>query len=182
MCEKKTTHAKHEVTIKSNIRGAIEKRPRSNLDIRHRPRLRLRTNNASTGNQKTLELYSYRRQYGRILPIPKGILPSCRHTKHFPRKKDRTFGHQTPEWLHDIIVVTRGMKEKHTKKLYSALNKLENEGYEGSKKKSNFYQKETIWLGHTISQDGIRPNKEKRRNKQKLGHPTNIKTLIFSCG
>ena len=32
-------------------------------------------------------------------------------------KIDRTLGHQTPVWLDDIIVVTRGMKEEHTKKL-----------------------------------------------------------------
>ena len=73
----------------------------------------------------------------------------------FQEKIDRTLSHQTPVWLDDIIIVTRGTKEEHTRKLYSVLTKLENEGYKASKKKSKFYQKETIWLGHTISQDGI---------------------------
>ena len=80
----------------------------------------------------------------------------------FHEKIDRTLGHQTLGWLDDIIIVTRGTKEEHTRKLYSVLTKVENEGYRASKKKSKFYQKETIWLGHTISQDDIRPNKEKQ--------------------
>ena len=84
----------------------------------------------------------------------------------FQEKIDRTLSHQTPVWLDDIIIVTRGTKEEHTRKLYSVLSKLENEGYRASKKKSKFYQKETVWLGHTISQDGIRPNKKNGRNQQ----------------
>ena len=47
-------------------------------------------------------------------------------------------------WLDDIIVVTRGTKEEHTKKLESVLTKLENEGYKASKNKSKFYIKETV--------------------------------------
>ena len=57
----------------------------------------------------------------------------------FQEKKDRTLGHETPLWLDDIIVVTRGTKEEHTQKLESVLTKLENEGYKASKKKSKFY-------------------------------------------
>ena len=80
----------------------------------------------------------------------------------FQEKMDRTLGHQIPVWLDEIIFVTGGTKEQHTQKLESVLTKLENEGYKASKKKSKFHQKEKVWLGHTISQDGIRPNKEKR--------------------
>ena len=80
----------------------------------------------------------------------------------FQEKIDRTLGHQIPAWLDDIKIVTRGTKEQHTQKLESVPTKLENEGYKASKKKSKFYQKESVRLGHTISQDGIRPNKQKR--------------------
>ena len=100
----------------------------------------------------------------------------------FQEKIDRTLGHQTPVWLDDIIIVTRGTKEEHTRKLYSVLTKLENEGYKASKKKSKFYQKETIWLGHTISRDGIRPNKEKTDAINKLEPPTNSKALKSFLG
>ena len=53
----------------------------------------------------------------------------------FQEKIDRTLGHQIPVWLGAIIIVIRGTKEEHTRKLYSALSKLENEGYRASKKK-----------------------------------------------
>ena len=95
----------------------------------------------------------------------------------FQEKIDRTLEDQTPVCLDDIIIVTRGTKKEHTRKLYSVLTKLENEGYKASKK-SKFYQKETVWLGHTISQDRIRPSKEKTDAINKLEHPTNIE--VFS--
>ena len=84
----------------------------------------------------------------------------------FQGKIDRTLGNQTPVWLDDIIIVTRGTKDENTRNLQSVLTKLENEGYKASKKKSKFYQKETIWLGHTISQDGIRPNREEKPTQE----------------
>ena len=97
-------------------------------------------------------------------PFLKGFYGPADIPTIFQEKIDRTLGHQTPVWV-AIIIVTRGTKE-HTRKLYSELSKLENEGYRASKKKSKFYQKETIWLGHTLSQEGIRSNKEKTRNQQ----------------
>ena len=97
-------------------------------------------------------------------------------------KIDKTLGHQTPIWLDDIIIVTRRTKEDYTRKLYSVLSKLENEGYRASKKTSKFYQKETIMIGHTISQNGIRPNKEKTDAINNLKPPTNTKTLKSFLG
>ena len=73
-------------------------------------------------------------------------------------------------------------QKKHTRKLYWVFSKLENEGYRASKKKSKFYQKETKWLGRTISQDGIRPNKEKTDAINKLKTHTETKTLKSFLG
>ena len=64
----------------------------------------------------------------------------------FQKKIDRTLGHQTPVWLDDIIVVTRGTKVEHTRILYSVITRLENEGYRASKKKSNIYQNKQYGL------------------------------------
>ena len=97
-------------------------------------------------------------------------------------KMNRTLGHRIPLWLDNIIIVTRGTKEQHTQKLESVLMKYENEGYKASKKKSEFYQKEAVLLRHTISQDGIRPNKEKTDAINKLNPPTNTKTLKSILG
>ena len=78
--------------------------------------------------------------------------------------------------------MTRGTKEQHSQKLEPVLTKLENKGYKASEKKSKFYQKETVWLGHTASQDGIRPNKEKTDAINKLNPSTNTKTLKSFLG
>ena len=49
-------------------------------------------------------------------------------------------------------------------------------------RKTKFYQNETIWLGHIISQDGIRSNKEKTDAIKKLEPSTNTKTLKYFFG
>ena len=59
----------------------------------------------------------------------------------FQEKIDRTLGHQTPVWLDDIIIVTRGTKKEHTRKYHSVLSNLENEGNRASKKKSKCNKK-----------------------------------------
>ena len=52
----------------------------------------------------------------------------------FQEKIDRTLEYCTPAWLDDIIIVTRGSKQDHEKKLFDVLDKLEKAGYRASKK------------------------------------------------
>ena len=52
----------------------------------------------------------------------------------FQEKIDRTLEYCTPAWLDDIIVVARGNKQDHEKKLFDVLNKLEKTCYRASKK------------------------------------------------
>ena len=59
----------------------------------------------------------------------------------FREKIDRTLEHCKHAWLDDIIVVTRGNREDHEKKLFDVLKKLENAGYRASEKKSEFFKK-----------------------------------------
>ena len=61
----------------------------------------------------------------------------------FQEKIDRTLEYCTPVWLDDIIVVTRGNKQDHEKKIFDVLNKLEKARYRASKKKSEFFMNET---------------------------------------
>ena len=56
------------------------------MDISIRFRLRLRTNEIGTGNKQTLQLCNHGRESNRILPIPKEILRTSRHTNNFLRK------------------------------------------------------------------------------------------------
>ena len=81
-----------------------------------------------------MQLRRDRRKHERKFPILERFLRSSRDIPTILQEQiDRTLGHQTPVWLDDIIIVTRGTKEEHTRKLYSVLTKLENEGYEASK-------------------------------------------------
>ena len=80
----------------------------------------------------------------------------------FQEKIGRTLGYCAPAWLDDIIVVTRGNKQDHEKKLFDKLNKLEKAGYRASKKESEFFMNRTKWLGHGIDENGNKPNEEKR--------------------
>ena len=81
----------------------------------------------------------------------------------FQKKIDRTLEYCTPAWLDDIIVVTRGDRKDHEKKLFDVLKKLENAGYRASEKKSEFFQNKMKWLGHEIDEEGIKPNKKKSK-------------------
>ena len=62
------------------------------------------------------------------------ILRSIRHPDNIPRKIDRTLNYQISVWLDDIIIVTRGDKEKHREKLFTMLEKLLEARYGASEK------------------------------------------------
>ena len=100
----------------------------------------------------------------------------------FQEKIDRTLEYCTPAWLDDIIVVTRGDRKEHEKKLFDVLKKLEDAGYRASERKSEFFLKSTKWLGHEIDETGIKPNKEKVKAILELKHPENQKQLKSFLG
>ena len=100
----------------------------------------------------------------------------------FQEKIDRTLEYCTPAWLDDIIVVTRGSRQDHEKKLFDVLNKLEKAGYRASKKKSEFFMNRIKWLGHEIDENGIKPNEEKVEAILKLKPPENTKELKSFLG
>ena len=100
----------------------------------------------------------------------------------FQEKIDRTLEYCTPAWLDDNIVVTRGDRKDHEKKLFDVLKKLENAGYRASEKKSEFSQTKMKWLGHEIDKEGIKPNKEKVKAILDLKHPENPKQLKSFLG
>ena len=72
-----------------------------------------------------------------------------------------------PAWLDDIIVVTKGSKQKHMEELTDVLTRLENAGYRLSENKSKLFKTEIEWIGHRIDQNGIRLLQDKfNRNKR----------------
>ena len=100
----------------------------------------------------------------------------------FQEKIDRTIEYCTPAWLDDTIVLTRGNREDHKKKLFDVLEKMENAGYRASERKSEFFKNKMNWLGHEIDEDGIKPNKEKVKTILELKHPENPKQLKSFLG
>ena len=100
----------------------------------------------------------------------------------FQEKIDRTLEYCTPAGLDDIIVVTRGSKQDHEKKLFDVLNKLEKAGYRASKRKSEFFINQTKWLGHEIDDNGIKPNEETVEATLRLKPPQNTKELKSFLG
>ena len=100
----------------------------------------------------------------------------------FQEKIDRTLEYSTPAWLDDIIVVTRGSRQEHAKKLFNVLSKLEKAGYRASKMESEFFLKQTKWSGHEIDESGIKPNEEKAEAIQKLKSPNITKKLKSFLG
>ena len=61
----------------------------------------------------------------------------------FEEKIDRILKHQTPVWLDDIIIVTRGIKE-NTEKNFTRLEKIQEAGYKASEKKSEISPKKQL--------------------------------------
>ena len=75
----------------------------------------------------------------------------------FQEKIDQTLENKHPAWLDDVILVTKGSKQKHMDELIDVLAKLENAGYRLSESKSELFKTEIEWIGHKTDQIGIRP-------------------------
>ena len=125
---------------------------------------------------------NHRGKLQRLLPIQKRVLRLEEIPIIFKEKIDQTLESFTPAWLDEIIVVTRGDRKDHEKKLFDVLRKLENAGYRANEKKSEFFQNKMKWLGHEIYEDGIKPSKEKVKAILDLKHPENPKQLKSFLG
>ena len=79
----------------------------------------------------------------------------------FQQNIDRTLNHETPAWLDDILIVTRGSTDEHQSAVEKVMNRLETNGYRTSERKTSLFRKEIEWLGHIINEDGIKPTSDK---------------------
>ena len=100
----------------------------------------------------------------------------------FQEKTDQTLENKHPAWLDDIIVVTKGSKQRHMEELIDVLTKLENAGNRLSESKSEFFKTEIEWIGHKIDQNGIRPLQDKLLAIKELNEPKNEKELKSFLG
>ena len=95
----------------------------------------------------------------------------------FQERIDTTLEHKNPTWLHDILIITKGNKEKHEAEMSETMTKLEKAGYRLNRKKWEFFKKESQWVGHKTDQPGIRPLQDKLDAITKINIPKNGKEL-----
>ena len=100
----------------------------------------------------------------------------------FQEKIDQTLENKHPAWLDDILVVTKGTKEQHTRELIEVLTKLGNATYRLSENRTEFYKTEIEWVGLKIDQNGTRPLQDKLKAIQEIKEPKKEKELKSFLG
>ena len=84
-------------------------------------------------------------------------------------------------YLDDIIVYGKTF-EVHLKHLEEVLQRLKDANLKLNSKKCVFFQKEVSFLGHLISEDGVKTSPEKVKSIQEWPTPTNISELRSFIG
>ena len=107
----------------------------------------------------------------------KGFLGLADILTIFQEKIDQTLDNKHPAWLEDIIVVTKGSKQKHMDDLIHVLTRLENAFYMLSENNSELFKTKIEWIGHKSDQNGIRPLQDKLLAIKELKKPENEKEL-----
>ena len=78
----------------------------------------------------------------------------------------------------DDILISGKDAEEHMTILNEVIFRLEKQGYRCKLEKSQFMQDEVIYLGHTVSKDGIRPVKSKVEDILKMKAPKSVEELV----
>ena len=84
-------------------------------------------------------------------------------------------------YLDDIVLYARSLWE-HNVKLREVLDRLRTYKLKLQPEKRQFLQKEMNYLGHVITEEGIRPDTDKVSVIEKFRTPTNPRQLKAFCG
>ena len=79
-------------------------------------------------------------------------------------------------YLDDIIVFSKSF-DLHIKHLETVFERLQMSGLKLNAKKCQFFRKEVTFLGHIVTQDGIKPDTSKTEAVSSIPTPTNISEL-----
>ena len=88
----------------------------------------------------------------------------------------------TFSFLDDIIIVTGGGLENHKKHLFNCLNRLNNENLAVNLDKCHFAKNKITWLGHEITEKGLKPVISKTQAIINLKPPTTHRQLKSFLG
>ena len=84
-------------------------------------------------------------------------------------------------YLDDILICSKTVEE-HSVKLEKVFRRLAAAGLTINPSKCRFFQKELLFLGHSLSKDGIRPNDAKVKAIKDFPRPTNQKSVLSFLG
>ena len=85
-------------------------------------------------------------------------------------------GHEILVYMDDIVIYARSLQE-HTKKLTILLERLETANLTLEPSKCMFLRKEVGYLGHIISNEGVKPDPKKIEAVRKFPRPKTIKNI-----
>jgi hypothetical protein len=85
-------------------------------------------------------------------------------------------GSQCFTYLDDVIIYASSLEE-HNNKLKNVFNRFRTNNLKLQPDKCEFLHKEISYLGHIITENGVKPNPEKIQAVVKYPAPTNVKTI-----
>ena len=102
----------------------------------------------------------------------------------FQKAMDRTINHakNTFCFLDDILIVSKGSEIEHANLVEAVLKKLDAENLALKLSKCEFFKQEVNWLGHHLSEAGIRPKITKTEAVVNLNPPKSLKQLRSFLG
>ena len=102
----------------------------------------------------------------------------------FQKAMDRTINHakNTFCFLDDILIVSKGSEIEHANLVEAVLKKLDAENLALKLSKCEFFKQEVNWLGHHLSEEGVRPKITKTEAVVNLNQPKSLKQLRSFLG
>ena len=97
----------------------------------------------------------------------------------FQKTIDKTLDHINSKfaYLDDILIITNGTLNEHEKEIDKILQRLNEENLAVNLQKCEFANEEIIWLGFTITPNGVTPAKQKCDAITNLENPKTLKQL-----
>ncbi len=92
----------------------------------------------------------------------------------FQDKFDRVLEGRAPAWQDNMIVIMKGTMTEHFEHVSEVLQKLDDNGYKVSLRKSKFFQKEAEWCGFCISDEGVKPKNSRVEAIQAIKPPKTL--------
>jgi hypothetical protein len=85
-------------------------------------------------------------------------------------------------YMDDLLIITRGILDKHLQKLETVLTRLRDAGLKVNVAKSSFCAHEIEYLGYILTGEGIKPQPKKVQAILTLNPPNNVKELRHFLG